>query len=154
MDAKFLFWAGALVNMALMFGLMLNGVRQVRRGNVAAHQRSMIAATSLVGAFLVAYLFKASLLGREDFSVWSTAAVWNLRFHEACVLAMLLAGGFALRRSRRLRATRNLTRDPGDPVAPAADVSAHTRSGWVAVLAAALGLVTAGIVLGGMYGRL
>ena len=154
MDAKFLFWAGALLNMAAMFGLMVNGVRQIRRGNVVAHRRSMIAATSLVGVFLVAYLFKASLLGREDLSVWSAPARWNLHFHELCVLTMLLAGGFALNRARRLRATRNATHDPADPVAAPGDLRVHVRAGRVAVAAATLGLLTAGVVLAGMYARL
>jgi uncharacterized membrane protein YozB (DUF420 family) len=154
MDAKFLFWCGALLNMAAMFGLMAYGIRQVRRGNVRAHRLSMIAATGLVAAFLVAYLLKASLLGREDFSVWSAAAIWNLRFHETCVLAMLIAGSLALLRGRRMESTRNVTKERDDPMAPELLVRRHTRAGWAAVAAAALGLLTAGIVLGGMYARL
>ncbi len=154
MDAKFLFWSAALLNMAALFGLVCNGVRQVRRGNVRAHRRSMIGATCLVTTFLVAYLFKVTLLGKEDFALWSRAAVWNLRFHESCVLLMLLAGTLALRRARRLRGTRNVTRERDDPMAPERLVRSHTRAGWTAVSAAALGLLTAAIVLAGMYGRL
>ena len=59
MNATFVFWCAALLNMALMFGLMLKGVREVRRGDVKSHQRSMVTATALVGGFLVAYLCKA-----------------------------------------------------------------------------------------------
>ena len=154
MDSKLLFWSGALLNMAVMFGLLLNGVRQVRRGNVIAHRRSMIAASCLVAAFLTAYLFKATLLGKEDFSLWSQAAVWNLRFHESCVALLMLAGGFALFRARRLRATRNFTKERDDPIAPESLVRSHTRAGWTAVGSATLGLLTAAIVLVGMYGRL
>jgi predicted small integral membrane protein len=154
MDAKFLFWCGALTNMAVMFGLMCNGVRQIRRGNVQAHKRSMIGATTLVFLFLLAYAFKATLLGKEDFSLWSQAHVWNLRFHETCVLVMLLAGGFAMLRARRLRETRNVTKERGDPMAPESLVRSHTRAGWTAVSSATLGLLTAAIILAGMYGRL
>lgn len=154
MDAKLIFWCGALANMAAMFALMANGVRQVRRGNVVAHRRSMIAATCLVAAFLTAYLFKATLLGKEDFSLWSQAAVWNLRFHETCVLFMLLAGGLALLRGRRLRTTRNFSKERDDPMAPESLVRSHTRAGWTAVGSATLGLLTAAIVLAGMFGRL
>jgi len=154
MDAKFLFWCAALLNMLVMFALMANGVRQVRRGNVESHRRSMIAATSLILLFLVSYLFKASLLGKEDFSLWSRAAVWNLRFHETCVLVMLIAGGFALARARRMRGTRNVTRERDDPMAPEATVRSHRRAGWTAVTAGLLGLATAAIVLAGMFGRL
>ena len=154
MDPKFLFWTGALVNMAVMFGLMWNGVRQIRKGNVKAHKRSMIGATSLVLFFLTSYLFKAALLGKEDFSLWSQAHIWNLRFHETCVLLMLLAGGFAMLRARKMRATRNVTRERDDPMAPEALVRSHKRAGWTAVSAATLGLLTAAIILTGMYGRL
>jgi hypothetical protein len=154
MDAKFLFWSAALLNMAVMIGLMCNGVRQIRRGNVQAHRCSMIGATCLVALFLVSYLFKVTLLGKEDFELWSRAAVWTLRFHETCVLLLLMAGGFALNRSRRLRGTRNVTHERDDPMAPESAVRAHTRAGWAAVSAATLGLATAAVVLIGMYGRL
>ena len=154
MDGKLLFWCAALLNMGVMFGLMANGVRQVRRGNLVAHRRSMIAAACLVAAFLTGYLLKATLLGKEDFSLWSQAAVWNLRFHETCVLFMLLAGGLALFRGRRLRATRNFSKERDDPTAPESLVRSHTRAGWTAVGSATLGLLTAAIVLAGMVGRL
>jgi len=154
MNANFLFWCGALLNMGLMLGLMLKGVREVRRGDVTAHQRSMTTATLLVAGFLVAYLFKAAVLGKEDFSIWSTTAIWTLRVHETCVLVMLIAGLVALFRSRALRATRNVTQRPDDPVADAGVLRAHKRGGKVAVVSAGLGLLTAAAVLAGMYGRL
>ena len=154
MNASFVFWCGALLNMAILFGLMLKGVREVRRGDVKTHQRSMIAATSLVGFFLVSYLCKVAFLGKEDFSQWSSLSVWTLRIHETCVLVMLVAGVVALLRARVLRTTRNVTKQPDDPMAPDELIRAHKRGGKVAVVSAGLGLLTAAAVLVGMYGRL
>jgi hypothetical protein len=67
---------------------------------------------------------------------------------------MLIAGSLALLRSRRLEGTRNVTGERDDPPAPMALVRAHKRAGRAALVAAALGLITAGIVLAGMYSRL
>lgn len=154
MDAQFLYWCGALLNMAVMFGFIVTGVRQVRRREIAKHRRSMLIAISLVVGFLASFVLKSRLLGREDFSMWSEAAVFNLRFHETCVLVMLLAGGFALWRARRMKGTRHVTREPADAWAPADVVRWHKRAGWTVVASAALGLLTAGLVLAGMYTRL
>ena len=53
-----------------------------------------------------------------------------------------------------MRATRNVTKRPEDPVAAADVLRAHKRGGKVAVVSAGLGLLTAAAVLAGMYGRL
>ena len=58
----------------------------------------MLTAGSLIIGFLVAYVGKVFLLGKEDLSVWSDAAINTLHFHEACVTAMLLMGVVALNR--------------------------------------------------------
>ena len=92
MDPKVLFWTGALVNMALIVTLALFGVRARRRGDIAQHRRLMLSGAGLVGFFLTSYVFKLTFLGREDMSLWSPYAVWVLRFHETCVLVMLVAG--------------------------------------------------------------
>ncbi|MEE3329701.1 MAG: DUF420 domain-containing protein [Myxococcota bacterium] len=153
MDAKLGFWCLALLNMSVLVTFIARGVMQIRRGEVAAHKRSMITATSLVGLFLVSYLLKASLLGKEDLSVWSEFHVWNLRIHESFVLMMLLAGGFAIWRASKMAGMRNVTKNREDPLAPETLVRLHTRAGWTAVVSAALGLATAAVVLAGMLGR-
>ena len=76
-----------------------------------------------------------------------------LRLHEACVFTMLVAGVVAGRRGLRLGRTRNVTRDPADPAAPVALARGHRVAGWIAVLGATLGLLTAILVLAGMYRR-
>jgi uncharacterized membrane protein YozB (DUF420 family) len=153
MDANLLFWSGALLNMALIVGLAVHGVRCVRRGETARHARSMRAAGLLVGLFLVSYVLKLAVLGREDRESWSPAAVNLLRFHELCVLAMLVAGSAALLLGRRLRRSRAFSRDAADPVAPPALVRRHRFAGRTALAGALLGVATAALVLAGMYTR-
>ena len=77
-----MFWTGAFVNMSVIVVLMIVAVRSIRAGNVSRHKRSMITAMALIVGFLVAYPVKLAMLGREDLSVWSTAAVRTLYFHE------------------------------------------------------------------------
>jgi uncharacterized membrane protein YozB (DUF420 family) len=153
MDAKLLFWSGALLNMTVIAGLAVHGVRCARRGEIRRHARSMRAAALLVGLFLVSYVLKLAFLGREDLERWSPTAVWLLRFHELCVLAMLLAGGGALWLSRRLRRSRLFTREAADPAPPAHVVRRHRLAGRTALAGALLGAATAALVLLGMYER-
>lgn len=153
MDPKVVFWTGAFVNMALILGLVFTGVRSIRRGDVARHRFCMKTSAWLVAGFLAAYVGKLALLGREQFSSWSPAAVNTLRFHELCVLAMIGGGCLALVRARSMRSTRNVTRQPHDAPAAAHIVRWHRRGGWTAVVGAVLGLASAGLVLLGMYRR-
>jgi len=153
MDAKLVFWTGALVNMAAIVALGFAGVRARRRGDVPRHRRRMLSAAALVGLFLAAYVVKLALLGREDMSVWSPRAVWVLRFHEMCVLAMLVAGFLAARRGLALAGTRNVTGDPEHPPAPPERARGHRSAGRIAVGAAVFGLLSAAVVLFDMYRR-
>ncbi len=153
MEAKRIFWTVALFDLAAVAVLAASGVRHRRRGDVKRHARKMISAASLVLLFLVAYVAKVMLLGKEDLAVWSPLQRWTLWFHEACVFTMLIAGATAGQRALRLRRTRNATRDPGDPPAPSRLASWHRRAGWAAVAAAGLGFVSAVLVLVGMYER-
>ena len=154
MDAKVVYWTGAFINFGLITALAIRGVRQVRRGDLVRHRRSMLMCVALVGAFLVSYGVKLAVLGRENLAAWSGLDRGILRFHEACVLVMLIAGAVAITRVRRLWGTRSLS--PGlvesAPLAPT--LRRHRRAGWTGVGAAALGLVTAAMVLFGMYARL
>ena len=154
MDAKVLYWTGAFINFGLITVLAIRGVRQIRQGEVARHRRSMLSCAILIGAFLVSYGFKLAFLGRENLAVWSGFHVNNLRIHETCVFVMLVSGVVALTRARKMRDTRNLTRDPSKPPAPVSTVQWHHRAGWTGVASAGLGLLTAATVLFGMYSRL
>jgi uncharacterized membrane protein YozB (DUF420 family) len=153
MDSKLLYWTAAFANMLAVLALAMVGVRAVRRGQVLLHRRCMLLASGLVIGFIVSYLFKVALLGREELERWDAASVTVLRVHELCVFTMLLAGvaagsrAFAMRRDPIVRGTpTTLPRNSGLRVW-------HRRAGWTAVTSALLGVLTAALVLAGMYGR-
>jgi len=153
MDPKLLYWTAALINLAVLCGFALTGVRYARRGEIARHQRAMKIASVLVVGFLVSYVIKLMVLGREDMSVWSSADVWVLRIHEIFVLQMVVAGIVAWIKSRKLLGTRLVSHDPSDPMPDARDVRVHRLAGRTSVLSAVLGFVLAIGVLIGMIGR-
>jgi uncharacterized membrane protein YozB (DUF420 family) len=153
MDPKLAFWSAALLNLFAIVVLVSAGIFNIRRGRVAIHIRCMKISAYLVAGFLGAYGLKLAFLGREQLSLWSSGAVSNLRFHEVCVMTMVVAGSVALYRARQMRATRNVTHAPGDPIAPEATVRWHHRAGWSAAVGAGLGFATAVFVLVGMFER-
>ena len=154
MDSSFVYWTAALINMAALTAFAFRGVRQVRRGEVARHRRSMTISAGLVVAFVMSYIFKLALLGREDLSIWSATAVGILRVHELCVLTMVITGAIALRLGGSLRHTRIVSRDDEDPEPSAGMLARHRRAGRVALAATLLGFALAIVVLWGMWGRL
>jgi uncharacterized membrane protein YozB (DUF420 family) len=152
MDPKLLYWTAACVNMGVVVAAAVTGVRAIRRGNVSLHRRSMLTASALVVGFVVSYALKLALLGREDLPRWSPGAVTVLRIHELCVFTMLLGGAFAGARAWRMRRDP-LARGEVPRGAPGARWLAHRRAGWTAVTGAVLGVITAAVVLAGMYQR-
>jgi uncharacterized membrane protein YozB (DUF420 family) len=149
LDAKLVFWCVALANLCAIVVFALTGVRAVRRGDVRTHRRRMLLAASLVGLFLVSYLLKVAVLGREDRSLWTALDRTVLYIHETFVVLMLGGGAFAAWRAWRFRLgpAFALPRE----VLPGAQL--HRRAGWIAVVGAALAFVTAGGVLAGMFAR-
>jgi hypothetical protein len=101
----------------------------------------MLSAAGLVLLFLVAYGLKVASLGREQLELWAPHYVWALRFHELCILGMVIGGGRALWLGERTG-----FRD-------AARARAHRRAGRTAAVSAVLGVLSAGYVLVGMYQR-
>lgn len=153
MDPKLAYWTAAFANMTLLTGMAVFGVRHVRRGEIARHRRAMRIAAALVVLFLASYPLKVVLLGREDMSSWSHASVLLLRFHELCVAAMLVGGGLALVRGRRLARTRALLDASDAPEAAPEALVRHRRAGRVALTGAILGWASAGAVWIGMLSR-
>lgn len=153
MNPGLLFWTAALVNLAIVCAIALLGVRCAHRGEIARHRRAMKVASWLVVAFLLSYVLKVALIGREDMSSWSSVDLWVLRIHELFVMAMLAAGAVAWIQSRRLAGTRVVSRDAKDPEPDPKTLRRHKRAGWTAVLAAIGGFVFAVGVLVGMYSR-
>lgn len=60
-------WAVVLVGMTLAYGLSFLGVSAAKRHDVTAHRKWMMVACGLVGLWLVAYVTKQLLFGREQF---------------------------------------------------------------------------------------
>jgi uncharacterized membrane protein YozB (DUF420 family) len=113
----------------------------------------MLTAASLVALFLVSYLAKLALLGREDRSVWSEGSLALLYVHETCIAAMLLAGLYAAWCAWRFRGGLAAGGRLEDPGSPDRDRVRHRRAGWTALVASLLGCATALGVLLGMYAR-
>jgi uncharacterized membrane protein YozB (DUF420 family) len=152
MDPKVTYWTVALANMVAAVVLAVLGVRRIRHADVSRHQRLMKSAGLLVALFLVSYVAKVALLGREALELWEPRFVNALRFHETCVAVMVLAGGLAL-----YLATSGRFAEPPAPVDRAARAQRariHRAAGWTALVSSALGVVTAAYVLYGMYARL
>jgi uncharacterized membrane protein YozB (DUF420 family) len=151
MDPKLLFWCVALLDLGVVAGCAVAGVRAIRRGDVRVHRRCMLAASVLVAVFLAAYLLKVALLGKEDRSLWTRLDHTVLYVHESFVAAMLLGGAFALWRASRFRV--HLGRSLTLPSRPLPGRLQHRSAGWIAVVGAALAFATAGGVLAGMFVR-
>ena len=151
-DPKVAYWTAAFANMLAAVTLAVIGVRRIQRAEVAGHRRMMKTAALLVLLFVLSYGVKLAVLGREALQLWEPRFVNVLRFHELCVATMVLAGSRAL----YLATTRHLADPPAPENAAARAHSArsHRRAGWTALVASALGAVTAGYVLYGMYARL
>jgi uncharacterized membrane protein YozB (DUF420 family) len=153
LDAKVLYWTGALVNLGAIVILALAGWRFARRREFQTHRRLMLGAAWLVVAFLVSYVLKVTLLGREQLELWDERYVRTLHVHEVCVTLMMVCGAGAIAQARRL----GLPRGPGsraiEPGRLARGIRIHRWLGRVGILASALGFATAAYVLRGMYER-
>ena len=153
MDANLVFWCLALLDLGAVAICTAVGVRRARAGNLAAHRRSMLAAVTLVGVFLVSYLAKLAVLGREDRSAWTFWDFTVLYVHESFVAMMLLGGGIALWWARGFR--ERLGEDgrlPEDGL-PLPGGERHRWMGRVAFLGVWMAFITAMGVLAGMFSR-
>jgi uncharacterized membrane protein YozB (DUF420 family) len=67
MDLKTLLWYAVLGSITGAYLVALAGVRAAHQHDVAHHSRRMIIACTIVGIWLVAYVTKQSVFGREQF---------------------------------------------------------------------------------------
>ncbi len=153
MDPHLGFWSAALANLGVIVLCTTTGVRRIRAGDVAGHRRRMLTGMSLIGLFLVAYIGKVVVLGREDKSAWTTLDFAVLYGHEVCVISMLIGGALALYRAARFRKGlgAGLRLPPAEQ--PLEGRRGHRRAGWIAVVGSVLGLATSIGVLAGMFAR-
>lgn len=147
MDPKLLFWTAALPVFSGIVATAFAGWRAIRRDDIAAHKRYMTASVSLVLFFVGAYVGKVLVLGKEDLGLWTSGARAVLYTHETFILAMVVAGTIARLLARKLDPDREGAVE-GPRTRPR-----HRRAGRAAIVASALGLLTAVLVLAGMYER-
>ena len=154
MNPSLAFWTAALIDLLAIVALVAIGIRNIRRGNLSRHRRCMKSAAALVACFLGIYPIKVFWFGRERLTEWSEQAVAVLRIHEFCVFVMLVGGLSALILSRKMHPNRNrLAHLPDAPLASSRTLRRHRMAGWTAAIGAGLALLTAAIVLAGMYER-
>ena len=149
-DPKVVYWTFAWLDLALAVGCACSGVIQIRRGRIEAHRRRMLLGASLILLFLLSYPVKLGFLGREALEEWAPSFVGVLRFHELCILVMLIAGVLAIRLGARIRPAPDATLSEADPAAR----RSHRLAGRTAFVAALAGLLSSAYVLLGMYLRL
>ena len=153
MDPKLVYWTLALANLGAIAGCLLAGVLRIRGRDVRGHRRRMLAASALVGLFLSSYVLKLIFLGREDRSLWTALDRALLYSHELCVAAALAAGAVAGYCAWRFSARLGGGAPLPNPPRALRIRRVHRRAGRAAVVACLLALVTAALVLAGMYAR-
>lgn len=140
------FWLFAAALFASFSTCALLGWRRARQGRLEDHRRLMGRAIGLVLLFVVCYLIKLLVAGREDLGGFSRAEIVVLRIHESLVGLMVVAGTL----------TRVIARAAGTlgaPHLPAKEARRHRFWGRVTLISAGLALLTATIVLRALGGR-
>ena len=92
MDPKLAFWTFAWLDLGVVLACAALGVRAIRRRQVRTHRRYLVAAASLVVAFLVAYVFKVAFLGRESLAAWSALDRGVLYSHKQFAIIRMQRG--------------------------------------------------------------
>ncbi|MFO0708020.1 MAG: DUF420 domain-containing protein [Nitrospira sp.] len=143
MDIKSLLWYGVLISVTAGYSVAMAGVKSARNHDVSHHSRRMIVACTIVGIWLVAYVLKQLLFGREHFG--GTPEQYRLYYLPLFSLHMLFAvatiglGAYNLYMGlHRLRT--------GSVGAMAAGMTLHRRLGRLLVWTFSGTIVTAYIV--------
>ena len=89
MDLKSLLWYGVLGSMTGAYLIALFGVRAAQHHDVPHHARRMTIAATIVGIWLIAYVLKQLLFGRDQFH-GGTVAYWTT-YVPLFTLHMILA---------------------------------------------------------------
>jgi len=126
MDVRTILWYGVLGSITGAYLVAVAGVRSARRHDVAYHSQLMIRACAIVGLWLVAYVAKQVLFGRERFG-GTEQEYWRLyvpvfSLHMGLAVATIGLGVYNLYKGlTRLRY--------GSVGAMAAGMTAHRRLG-------------------------
>jgi putative membrane protein len=88
-ELKTFLWFTVLIGITAAYFTLIAGVRSAKKHNLTYHSRSMIIACSMVGIWLVAYVSKQVIFGREHFG--GTSAQYWLFYMPVFMTHMLLA---------------------------------------------------------------
>ncbi|MFY9269848.1 MAG: DUF420 domain-containing protein, partial [Candidatus Manganitrophaceae bacterium] len=141
---KTVLWYGVLISITAAYLVALAGVRSAKRREVEQHSRRMIIACTVVGIWLVAYVAKQVLFGRETFN-GTPAQYWRLYmplFMIHMILAVMTIGIGAY----NLYMGLSRFRQGGSVGAMAAGLSRHRRLGILLVWSFSGTMVTAYLV--------
>ena len=100
LDMKTILWYGVLLSITGAYLVALSGVRSAKQRDVTVHSRRMIIACSIVGIWLVAYVSKQVVFGREEFG-GTPAQYWGMymplfMLHMALAVTTIGLGGHNL----------------------------------------------------------
>jgi uncharacterized membrane protein YozB (DUF420 family) len=140
MDLKTILWYLVLSSVTIAYVVMLAGVRAAQSHDVSHHSHRMIAGCTIVGVWLVAYILKQFLFGRESFP-GNERQYWSLYVpvfitHMVLAVATISLGAYNLYMGlHRLRY--------GSVGAMAAGMSTHRRLGYILIWTFSGTMVTA-----------
>lgn len=143
MDLKSVLWYAVLTSITGAYLVALAGVRAAKSHDVPHHSRQMIIAGTIVGIWLVAYVLKQTVFGREAFR-GSVEQYWSLYVplfaaHMLLAVTTISLGAYNLYMGlHRLRY--------GSVGAMAAGMTTHRRLGYLLLWTFSGTLVTAYVV--------
>lgn len=100
MDFKTILWYGVLASVTAGYLVAMAGVKAARQHDVPHHSRRMIIACTIIGIWLVAYVAKQVLFGRERFG-GSNQQYWTyyvplFSTHMALAMTTIALGAYNL----------------------------------------------------------
>jgi len=137
MNANLTYWLFALVLLLSTVIIAIRGVQLVAQGKMEAHIKHMVLACNLLIFFVLSYVAKVFVLGREIKVAWSSLELAVLYTHESFILVMLVTGTWA-----RILAKGFGTRLDAPTAADLVARTKHARLGKVALVSAACALIT------------
>lgn len=144
------YWTFAYIWTILAVLVAFRAVGHVKAGKIQAHRRLMVGASNMMIFFVLTYVAKVLILGREDKSNWESFYLITLYIHEAFIGLMLVFGTLG-----RLTA-RHFGKDIDSQKLAKIDVKLrrqHKLRGKLTLYFAILAIITATVVLYGMYAR-
>lgn len=129
MDLKWMLWYGVLGAVTTAYLIALSGISAARSHDVPRHAHRMMAASVIVGLWLIVYVTKQLIFGKEQFG-GSTTQYWGLYVpvfatHMAFAVSTMAIGAYNL--SIGIRRIQH-----GSVGAMSAHLSRHRRLGrWL-----------------------